>query len=79
MAVAWSRERHSARKLAFSGTPFRTMPPEMTPTLAVVWWSSRPSSSAAMARAAARMAEMPRSGSMPAWAARPVTSTSMAT
>ena len=76
--MAWSAERHSARKEHEAGTPLRMTPPLITPTLAVVSWSRRPRRSAAIARAAAWMALIPFSGSIPAWAARPVTVTSMA-
>jgi purine-nucleoside phosphorylase len=77
-AFSWSALRHSARKEARSGTPLRIRPPSMTPTFAVVSSSMRPSCRAVTARAAARMALIPFSGSMPAWAALPRMSTSRA-
>ena len=49
----------------------RAVPPVITPTLALDWWSMRPSRMSAIARAAARIAERPSSGYMPAWDARP--------
>ena len=59
-----------------AGTPLRITPPVITPTLAVVCGPSLPSRSAAIARAAAAMALIPFSGSIPAWAERPCTVTS---
>jgi hypothetical protein len=47
------------------------LPPSMSPTLAVVSASSRPSRMAAIALAAATTALRPASGRTPAWAARP--------
>jgi hypothetical protein len=58
-------------KLHHSGTTFRAVPPEMTPTLALVSSSTRPSRKSAIAREAAAMAERPSSGCMPACAAVP--------
>ena len=43
----------------------RAVPPVMTPTLALDWWSMRPSRMSAIARAAARIAERPSSGIHP--------------
>ena len=67
-----SSERASARMRQRSGTMFvEPAPPWIEPTLAVVCSSIRPSGMCAIAWAAARIAERPASGRMPAWAARP--------
>ena len=61
-----------------SGTTFvLPTPPWIEPTLAVVCSSIRPSGIAATAWAAARIAERPASGRMPACAARPWKSAAM--
>ena len=49
----------------------RAVPPVITPTLALDRSSIRPSRMSAIARAAAKIAERPSSGYIPAWAARP--------
>ncbi len=54
-----------------SGTMFRALPPSITPTFAVVTSSIRPSRRSAIARAAAAIADLPSSGAIPEWAARP--------
>ena len=76
----WRGRRSGTRRgtSTSAGTPLRMIPPLMTPTLAVVSWSIRPRRSAAIALAAARIALIPFSGSIPAWAERPVTVTSIA-
>ena len=70
-SVCASWERASATTEQNSGTMFRAVPPEITPTFAVVSSSSRPRRRSAIARAAAAMAERPSSGLIPACAARP--------
>src|SRR5438874_613251 len=74
-ARSWLRA--SPRTRTSSGTMLTARPPVITPTLAVVSASRRPSRIAAMASAATRIALTPCSGAMPAWAARPRTTTSI--
>ena len=75
---AGSSERVSASSRQRSGTMLvEPAPPWIEPTLAVVCSSIRPSGIAAIAWAAARIAERPSSGRMPAWAARPWKSAAM--
>ena len=66
-----SRERASASNVHHSGTMFRAVPPVIIPTFALVSSSMRPRRRSAIAREAARIAERPSSGYIPAWAARP--------
>ena len=65
MSASWSCERTSQSNEHSSGTTFFAVPPRISPTLAVVMSSSRPSRRSAIARAAAAMAERPSSGAMP--------------
>ena len=58
------------------GTTLAEVPPAITPTFAVVSGSSRPSSIAAIAAAAAAIALCPSSGLIPAWASVPLNSAS---
>ena len=71
-------ERASATTAQRSGTMLRAVPPWIVPTFAVLSSSIRPSLSSAIARAAAAIAERPSSGCMPACAARPVKTASIA-
>ena len=66
-----SCERTSAVNEHHSGTTFRAVPPEMTPTFALVSSSTRPRRKSAIARDAAAIAERPSSGCIPACAAAP--------
>ena len=70
-ALSWPRTSASIRHR--SGTTFVAVPPAIVPTFAVVSASRRPSSIAAIARAAATIALRPSSGRTPACAARPRT------
>jgi len=70
-SLSRSRLRASHSRRHRSGTTFVAVPPLTTPTFAVVSSSMRPTGMAAVARAAATIAERPFSGSMPACAARP--------
>ncbi len=74
-AVSFSslRERASPRRVTRLVMMFVASPPRMTPMLAVVSSSMRPSFIAAMASAAILMAEMPYSGATPACDSRPWT------
>jgi hypothetical protein len=47
------------------------VPPVIVPTFAVESSSTRPNRISAIARAAAAIADLPSSGCIPAWAARP--------
>ena len=60
-----SRLRASALMPQWPGTTLPEVPPSITPTLAVVSASSRPSSMRAIAAAAAAIALLPSSGSIP--------------
>ena len=62
-AGSWPRTSASSRQR--SGTTFVAVPPAIVPTFAVVSGSKRPSSIAAIARAAAAIAFRPSSGRMP--------------
>ena len=75
-SVRSSWERASARTVHHSGTTLRAVPPEMTPTFALVTSSILPRRRSAIARDAAWIAERPSSGAIPAWAARPWNRTS---
>ena len=77
MSFRSSCERTSARNEHHSGTTLRAVPPLISPTLAVVSSSIRPSRKSAIARAAAAIAERPSSGYIPACAARPWNLTSI--
>ena len=70
--VFGSRERASASNEHHSGTMLRAVPPVITPTFALDWWSIRPSRMSAIARAAAKIAERPSSGYMPGVRGAPV-------
>ncbi len=69
-----SRLRASATISQWPGTTLPEVPPRITPTLAVVSSSSRPSSMRAIAAEAAAIALLPSSGRIPAWASTPVKS-----
>ena len=66
-----SSERASPSIRQRPATTFEADPPAITPTFAVVSSSSRPSSIAPIAAAAASIALWPSSGRIPAWASMP--------
>jgi len=70
-ARSWSRLRASSSTEHVSATTFTAVPPSIRPTFAVVCSSIRPSSSEAIALAAASIALRPSSGRIPAWAEAP--------
>ena len=70
-ARASSRLRASSTTWQRSATTLPALPPSISPTLAVVASSMRPSAIAATAFAAAAIALRPTSGRIPAWAAAP--------
>src|SRR6267378_2675333 len=74
-ARSWLRA--SPRTCTSSGMMLVARPPSMRPMFAVVSASIRPSRMPAIACAATWIALTPRSGAMPACAARPRTTTSM--
>ena len=71
LACSSSRLRASPSIRQWPGTTFDAVPPEITPTFAVVSASRRPSLIAAIAAAAAAIALRPSSGRMPEWASVP--------
>ena len=76
LARSSSRLRASPSIRQWPGTTLEAVPPAITPTLAVVSSSSRPSSIAAIAAAAASIALRPSSGRIPACASVPSNSAS---